>query len=230
MSKVKFLDKKTMITKQFWIRASGIFGILGGLTLFAGDMLFYYSTDSINLNANMGNASDFRIITSGVTALLAAWFYVLGVGQVYHAFQPSKLIYRTIVTCCLGAIVIAYGVIHGAFIGIATSAKLAIEYDLNLDKSVNLARKANEILRLFVYPIFALLSVFFIVLVWNKQTHYPKWILLFFPLLPFLIRDLICDNLPQTYWVIVCGGYLNLILIVFFTASTIALWKSPGKT
>ncbi|WP_438423892.1 DUF6796 family protein [Aquimarina macrocephali] len=214
-----------MKINQFWIRVFGIFGIIGGLTLFAGDMLFYYDPSNTNLRENMGNASNFRIMTSGVTALLAAWFYMLGVIQVYHAFKPSKPVLRNTLLFCFSAIVIAYGVIHGVYVSIATSAKLATQNNLEMNEAVSLAVETNNVLRLFVYPIFGLLSILFIVQVWKRKTLYPRWIILFFPLIPFLIQGFICENLSGSTWIIVCGGYLNLILIIFFIASTIALWN-----
>ncbi|WP_106794697.1 DUF6796 family protein [Aquimarina sp. Aq78] len=214
-----------MKINQFWIRVFGIFGIIGGLILFAGDMLFYYDSSNTNLRENMGKASDLRIITSGVTALLAAWFYMLGVVQVYHAFKPSKPVLRNTILFCFGAIVIAYGVIHGVYVSIATSAKLATQNNLDMNEAVSLAVETNNVLRLFVYPIFGLLSILFIVQVWKRKTLYPRWIILFFPLIPFLIQGFICKNLSGSTWIIVCGGYLNIILIIFFIASTIALWN-----
>ena len=51
-----------MIINNFWTRVLGIFGILGGITLLTGDMLFYYDSFNSNLYENMGNASDLRII------------------------------------------------------------------------------------------------------------------------------------------------------------------------
>ncbi len=209
----------------FWIRVLGIFGILGGLTLFAGDMLFYYDPININLWENMGNASDFRIIISGLTALIATWFYLLGLVQIYYALKPTKPVLRNVILICFGAIFTAYGVIHGAFVAIATSAKLATQNDLDINEAIYLASEANNILRLIIYPIFGLLSVLFITQVWKRKTLYPRWIILFFPLIPFLIQSLICNNLSGNIWIIVYGGYLNLILVIFFTASTIALWS-----
>ena len=214
-----------MNTNNFWTRVLGIFGILGGITLFIGDMFFYYDTSNSNLYQNMGNASDSRIIYSAVTALLAAWFYMLGVIHVYQAFKPTKTIIKNIILICFAAITISYGVIHGAFVAIATSLKLAIQNNLDLNESIKLASEANNLLRLLVYPIFGLLSVLFIYQVWKKNTLYPRWIILFFPLIPFLVQDFICKNLSGSIWIIVCGGYLNHILIIFFTASTIALWN-----
>lgn len=214
-----------MKMNKFWIRILGILGALGGLILFSGDMLFYYDSSNTNLTENMGNASDFRIISSAVTALLAAWFYMLGVVQIYHAFKPTKPIIKNTILICFAAILIAYGVIHGAYVAIATSARLATENNLNINEAVSLATEANNVLRLFVYPIFGLLSIIFIIQVWKRKTLYPRWIILFFPLIPFLIQGFICKNLSGNIWIIICGGYLNLILVIFFTASTIALWN-----
>ncbi len=219
-----------MKINQFWIRVLGIIGIFGGLTLFAGDMLFYYDPINTNLRENMGNASGFRIITSGLAALIATWFYMLGLVQVYFALKPTKAVLRNIILICFGAILTAYGVIHGAYIAIATSAKLAIQNNLDINDSVNLATEANDILRLVIYPIFGLLSILFITQVWKRKTLYPRWIILFFPLIPFLMQRFICNNLSGDIWIIIYGGYLNLILVVFFTASTIALWNIKQRT
>jgi len=57
-----------------WSRGLGIAGILGGLILFAGDMLFYYQSGSTDLLMNMANASNERIVLSGISALVASWF------------------------------------------------------------------------------------------------------------------------------------------------------------
>ena len=217
-----------MEINKFWNRVLGIFGILGGITLLTGDMLFYYDPVNSNLFENMGNASDSRIIYSAVTALLAAWFYMLGVVHVYQAFKPAKVVIKNTVLICFAAITISYGVVHGAFVAIATSSKLAVQNNLNLNEAVSLASEANNMLRLIVYPIFGLLSILFITQVWKRKTLYPRWIILFFPLIPFLIQDFICNNLSGNIWIVVCGGYLNHILIIFFTASTIALWNKKN--
>ena len=214
-----------MEINKFWLRLFGICGIMGGLTLFSGDMLFYYDPINANLYENMGNASDSRIIISTITALIASWLYVLGSIHVYQAFKQTKPIIKNLVLFCFAAISIAYGVVHGAFVAIATSSKLAVENDLNLNQATLLAVEANSILRSIVYPIFGLLSFLFITQVWKRKTLYPRWILLFFPLIPFLLEDIICKNLSGSISIIICGGYLNHILIIFFTASSIALWN-----
>lgn len=218
-----------MKINKFWLRVFGLFGISGGLILFAGDMLFYYDSSSTNLILNMGNASEDRILLSGVSALIATWCYLIGLGQVYYAFKPSTKTIRTIIMVCFSCIFISYGVIHSAYLSIATTAKLAVQYQLDIETATALASKTNNILRFFVYPFFALLSYVFISEVWKKKTLYPRWIILFFPLIPFLLEGLITKSLSGRIWVVIAGGYLNLIIILFFLASTIALWNRNPK-
>ncbi len=212
------------ITK-FWLRATGIFGILGGLILFAGDMLFYYDPNSTDFLQNMSKVSDLRIMISGLTALFATWFYMLGLIQVHFAFKPATTISRNIVIISFASILIAYGVIHGSYTAIATTAKLSLQNSLDIKVATALAIKSNELLRLFVYPSFALLSFVFIFQVWKQKTFYPKWIIMFFPLIPFLFQGLLNKFLTGNIRTIIVGGFLNIILIIFFTASTIALWN-----
>ena len=214
---------------KFWIRAFGVFGMLGGLTLFAGDMLFYYDPVNTNFLENMSNSSDNRIILSAVTALFATWFYMLGVGQIYYAFKPSSKVMRNIVVISFSAIFITYGVVHGAYVAIATSARIAAENNLNLEETASLAKQANNVLRLFGYPIFAIMSYAFISEVWKKKTLYSRWIIFFFPLVPFLFKDLINSMVSGPMDVIIRGGFLNLILVLFFLASTVDLWKTKDR-
>ena len=44
-----------MEIKQSYLRLMGLAGILGGLILFAGDMLFYYDGTSTDLKLNMAS-------------------------------------------------------------------------------------------------------------------------------------------------------------------------------
>lgn len=221
-----------MINNRWWLRTSGIFGLLGGLILFAGDMLFYFNQESTDLVQNMSQVSDLRIKASAVSALLASWCYVLGLPHLNFAFSPTKPATRKVIVLGFGSIFIAYGVIHGAFVAIAAAAKLATENQLDLHQSIALAREANDLLRLFVYPIFAVVSLFFIAQVWKGKTLYPKWILLFYPLTTLILFELVISKLLSgVAWTIIMGGHFNLILVLFFAVSTVVLWnEEPGRT
>ncbi|WP_457637578.1 DUF6796 family protein [Oceanithermus sp.] len=67
----------------------GLAGMAGALALFAGDMLFYFNPESTDLMSNMASAAPARIEASALCALLAAWLYTLGAGQVWLALQPA---------------------------------------------------------------------------------------------------------------------------------------------
>ena len=149
---------------------------------------------------------------------------MLGIGQVYYAFKPTSTKVRNTVVVCFAGIMIAYGIVHAAYLAIATTAKLSVQYQFDIETATALASRTNQILRLLIYPIFALLSYLFISQVWKRKTLYPRWIILFFPLVPFLFKGLVSRALSGGIWIVIYGGFLNLIMIVFFLASTIALW------
>lgn len=220
-----------MRNNKTWLRTSGIFGLLGGLILFAGDMLFYFNQESTDLVGNMSQVSDFRIKASAVSALLASWCYVLGLAHLNFAFSPAQPAIRKLIVLGFGSIFIAYGVIHGAFVAIATSAKLAMEHQLDLAESIILAREANDVIRAFVYPIFGIVSLFFLSQVWTRKTLYPRWILLVYPLTTLILFEFVISKLLSgAAWTIIMGGHFNLILLLFFAVSTIVLWnEEPEK-
>ncbi|NPA68814.1 MAG: hypothetical protein GXO50_09425 [Chlorobi bacterium] len=215
-----------MNLNKFWLRVAGISGISGALILFAGDMLFYYGPSSIDLRANMGHVSDLRIKLSGVAALFASWFYLFGLIQVYYAFKTSSAKARNIVIICFAAILTAYGVIHGAYVAIAVSSKLSVQHNIDIDTATALSLEVNNLMRLFIYPIFAVLSFVFIKEVWKGNTLYPRKIIFFFPLIPFLFHEPLKRILSGGARIIIAGGFFNLILLIFFVASTVILWNN----
>jgi hypothetical protein len=194
--------------------------------LFAGDMLFYYNGEQSNLLVNMASVSSERIIASGVCALIAAWLYTLAAGQVYYGFQPEKSWVRWTAFLSFGMIMIAYGVVHGAYVAIATSAQNAAETGASPEALSALAIAANQALRNIVYVPFAIFTIVFIFSVWMKRTHYPRWMIFFSPIAPFLLQSVIVGHLEGKTRTIIGGGYLNLILLLFFASSTIVLYGS----
>ncbi len=204
---------------------TGLCAILGGLILFSGDMLLYFNPTSTNVLENISGISEQRLKWGGITALFASWFYLLGLVHLYDALKPAPVLLRNLVILSFGAILISYGVVHAAYISIGASARIALEYNLDLLELTALSRDINQTLRMFVYPIFAICSILFIYLVWTGKSLYTRWIILFYPLIPFLLEGLFNNYLSGTVWLIVMGGYLNLILVLFFSASTIQLWN-----
>jgi penicillin amidase len=216
-------DKQSLCITRKLALGLGLAGLLGSLLLFAGDMLFYYNGAATDLAANMAAASSQRIILSALTALLGAWFYTLGAGQVYYAFQPAKKWLRMTVFLSFAAIMIAYGVVHGAYVALATAAHSAVELGQEPQALMGLALQANQSLRTLTYLPFAIFTLLFIPAVWQRGTHYPRWILIFSPIILFLLNGPVTSQLSGAAKTIIGGGYLNLILLIFFGSSTLAL-------
>jgi len=206
------------------IRFTGLAGLAGGLLLFSGDMLLYYDPVSTDLLRNMSHVAVWRLRLSTLFALLAAWAYLAGAVQMYLAFRPAPVWVRRPVTAFFAAILVAYGVIHAHYMAIALTARLAVLHGLDPVEATRLARDHNHLLRLVVYPLFALLSILFLYAVWKRRTLYPRWIIFFFPLFPFFLQGPLDRLLSGPLHTVIVGGFFNLLLVLFFGASTFALW------
>jgi hypothetical protein len=218
-----------MENKRILLRITGLAGILGGLVLFSGDMLLYYVPGSTSIHGNMTLVTDQRVVLSGLAALIAMWLYLLGTLQLWYAFAPAPKLSRILATGSFVAVLASYGVIHGHYMAIAGTARLAAQQGLDIREATALAWRTDHLLRMVVYPFFGLLSVIFFYEVWRKRTLYPRWILPFFPLVPFALMGVFRQILTGDVRTVVIGGYLNLIVVLFFTVSTAALWRSNDK-
>jgi len=201
----------------------GLAGMAGALVLFAGDMLFYYQPGSADFVANMAAAAPERIVASGICALLAAWLYALGAGQVYLALDPAPAWLRWLVFGSFAAIMIAYGVIHAAYVAIAVAARNAAALGLDPTGQMALAWRTNELMRSVTLLLFAVFTVSFTWAVIAGKTLYPRWILLLSPVVLYFLKGPLVSRLEGAALVVIGGGYLNLLLLVFFAASTVAL-------
>jgi len=219
-----------VVDDRTWLRITGLAGLAGGLVFVLGDMLFYYSGPETDVLLNMTTVSDARIVAAGITALVGTWLYVLGSWQAFIAFKPTTALARNTVTASFAAIFIAYGVVHSAYLAIATTAKIAGHHHLDVYATTELALHTNITLRLFIYPIFAVLSYVFITRVWTRKTLYPRWVLLFFPLVTLPLQGLLNRVLTGNAWIVIAGSYVNWIVVAFFAASTIALWNSGSDS
>ncbi len=189
-------------------------------------MLFYFDPEQTDLLLNMAKASDQRIIASGACALLAVWLYLLGAVQIYLAFLPASRSMQLSIFGSLSAILVSYGIVHAAYLAIATSAKLAHQFSIPLQDAADLALSANGLLRSMTYPFVLIFTGLFVYQVWIGKSHYPKWIILFVPTWFFLLQGVIAPYLSGAIRIAILGGYLNLIFTIFFAASTISLWKN----
>lgn len=207
----------------------GIAGILGAAILFIGDILYLYdSGGEVSGLSRINNIRDGRFLASGISALVGAWLYTLGAGQLYLALKPSGKTLSILTFGFFAAIMIGYGIAHAAFFSIISGAKDAFLTGAETEVLTELPKKYfNLLVQILTIP-GVIAALLFVYALFFRKTHYPKWIVVFFPLFLFLLKDMIVERLSGMPKAVLNGGYENLIMLLFYLVSTIVLWNG-GK-
>ncbi len=73
-------------------------------------------------------------------------------------------------------------------------------------------------------------TVTFLWLILFRKTYYPRWMVLFVPTLWVLVLPPITRHIPAPLGGMLHGGSMNLSFLLYFTVSTLLLWKSGTET
>ncbi|WP_457637579.1 hypothetical protein [Oceanithermus sp.] len=104
---------------------------------------------------------------------------------------------------------IAYGVIHGAFVAIAVAAQNAAALGLPADALAQTAIRSNDLLRNVTMVPVAVFTLLFTWLVLAGMSHYPRWVALFNPGLLFPLKQPLLGWLSSPAQVVVGGGFFE---------------------
>jgi hypothetical protein len=199
------------------LRFTGIAGLLGACVMAAGDMLYYYQLDPMqSRDVTMRGVSDWRWLAGGATAPIAAWLYSLGSWHMYLTMQPAGKWLARCTFVSFAAVMVFYGVFHAAYAGLGTGG--------NLPRTEAYLRLLLQI----VYVPAAIWTVLFIFTVLFCPTRYPRWIVLITPTLFYLVENMV-TRLPGFSRALIGGGFNNLILLLFFTVSTVLTWNGGRR-
>jgi len=192
-------------------------------------MLYLYNQNGeLSRLRTISNMPDWQLLTSGVTALVAGWFYTLGAGQIYFALRPSGKIISMFAFGSFAAVMIGYGVGHAAYFSVLTGAKDAFLTGVEAEVMTELPGKYfNLLVQILLLP-GGIATILFSYAILFRKTHYPWWIVPFFPFFLYLLKDVFVQRLPGILKLIIDGGYANLIMLLFYLVSTIVLWNG-GK-
>ena len=228
------------------MRLSGGAGVLGGILLYLGDMLYYFDphnpvpggTFAATSLATLAQAESWRIVISGVLGVVCAWLYALGAWQVYLALRPAGQRIAVITAVAFAALMIYVGVFHTAVVPHALGAKVVA---LAGGQGVLAALGAQlpmeyfrGLLAVFVVPLVPF-TVGFLYAVLRRHTRYPRQMALLTPSVLLVALHLL-EAIPPPQsdgWYMMytatAGGYANLSLLLFFAVSTLVLWNG-GRT
>ena len=212
-----------MLLTTLWI------GLAGALLMFAGDMLLYYTPEDFacgpkssaeeRINAIIDVMKELpagRVMAGGMIGPIAAFLYCIGF---YHIVlmtneQTYTLAMAAFLLSCFGIIIGGAYHSHCAYLGLLG--------DDGGRNALNAAMKYFQKMPLILYAgegIGFLLLSFLIV---TGKTVLPRWIFLLSPGMLFLLKPAV-SRLPKGARVIISGGWMNLISVIYYSAVLIAI-------
>ena len=212
-----------MLLTTLWI------GLAGALLMFAGDMLLYYTPEDFacgpkssaeeRINAIIDVMKELpagRVMAGGMIGPIAAFLYCIGF---YHIVlmtneQTYTLAMAAFLLSCFGIIIGGAYHSHCAYLGLLG--------DNGGRNALNAAMKYFQNMPLILYAgegIGFLLLIFLIV---TGKTVLPRWIFLLSPGMLFLLKPAV-SRLPKGARVIISGGWMNLISVIYYSAVLIAI-------
>ena len=210
-----------MLLTTLWI------GLAGALLMFAGDMLLYYTPEDFacgpkssaeeRINAIIDVMKELpagRVMAGGMIGPIAAFLYCIGF---YHIVlmtneQTYTLAMAAFLLSCFGIIIGGAYHSHCAYLGLLG--------DDGGRNALNAAMKYFQKMPLILYAgegIGFLLLIFLIV---TGKT--VRWIFLLSPGMLFLLKPAV-SRLPKGARVIISGGWMNLISVIYYSAVLIAI-------
>ena len=212
-----------MLLTTLWI------GLAGALLMFAGDMLLYYTPEDFacgpkssaeeRINAIIDVMKELpagRVMAGGMIGPIAAFLYCIGF---YHIVlmtneQTYTLAMAAFLLSCFGIIIGGAYHSHCAYLGLLgdDGGRNALNAAMNYFQKMPLILYAGE-------GIGFLLLIFLIV---TGKTVLPRWIFLLSPGMLFLLKPAV-SRLPKGARVIISGGWMNLISVIYYSAVLIAI-------
>jgi hypothetical protein len=207
------------------IRLCGIAGILGALITGIGDLLYYHIPNSKQtLAERMSSLPQTRLVTAGTLGLIGSWLYLLSTFHIYYAFLPFGIGFAFAVSFSFALVAVAYGVGHASYYAIGSSAKVARENNLDVESAGKTGEALFSRIVLITYFPVAVAMLLMLYGIVSGRSAYPLWMVIFLPIVPYLLRAPVLKILRGRAHELVRDSYDNFVLLVFFLVSTIVLW------
>lgn len=205
------------------LRLTGYAGLSGSLLMYAGDMLLYFTTQPIpdvdkDLLPSMGSVPLERLFAGGLMGPLAAVLYIIGFYHLFLRIKKTRKKTAFWMYASLSLSILIGGAFHAFFpaFGIV-SAQGHPELIGNLFPYARL-------LGGLAFSLMGIGWLLFCVPVLQKQTSFPRWVVIATPLVTIWF-NLLWQMLPQPFLVPIAGGWNNLVCTLIFAVSLLTLNK-----
>ena len=207
------------------LRCFGLSGIVGAVIFICGDLLYNHIPGSTQtLYEKMSSLPQKRLVTAGVLGLIGSWFYLFGSLHIFYAFLLVGENFALATAIVFALIAIAYGVAHSSYYAIASTTKVARENQLDIEAAGKIGEALFSKLVLITYIPVVIVSLLMIYGVLSGRSMYPIWMVVFLPIIPYLLRVPLLEILRGRVHELVRDSYDNFVLLVYFLMSTIVLW------
>jgi hypothetical protein len=193
-----------------------LFGILGSLLMFSGDMMLYFEPVSgleYNSIARMGTMPIERLIAGGLMGPFASIFSIIGGYLFYMIFRSVNKTIAIILFICFAIFFIFGGTYHALFPNFGFVGRLPESLQTQQLLFIKTYKESLYTV-IFICGTFWTLLLFYLILF--KKTIYPKWMLLFTPTLLIMVSQPLKNYIPYPLGAVIYGGWINLCFMLFF--------------
>jgi hypothetical protein len=216
-----------MFTFTIWsLRLFGLSGILGSILFIFGDLFYNHVPGSKdNPTLKMSKLPESRLLNAGTLGLVGCWFYTLAALHLYIAFRPAGEVFASIFFLAIAAVMVCYGISHTGYFAIAAGAQVAARLGSDVEAGGKLGNAFFQRLTFITYIPVAVSSVMMLYAIITGHSMYPRWMVIFLPVVLYLLKTPITRILKGRLKEVVNDSYDNLILFVFYFLSTLLLWN-----
>ena len=211
-----------MNQRQVVLRVGGIVGVLATAVMVVADLVMLYAPPrgaTPPLQHFATTVSRHRLILGDYLGLLAVPFVLAGLLHIYIGLRPAGFWFAVPPVALLGyAYVLGAAFHHGVALLVsaaqedaAAAAPLAAQF-------------LRPLLTVFTAAAVSGAILLFLVLL-TRRTAYPAWVAWVSPIVTVALSILLQRLGPATFARVLVPAGHNLAMLVFFTCSTIVLWR-----
>ena len=199
-----------------------IVGLVGAILMFAGDMTLYYDPNDYDNSGSLEPVINImkklpknRVMIGGMIGPVAAFLYCIGFCHIVLMADESVHIAAIIsfLLCCMG--IISGGAYHShcAYLGLLGEDEQRKDLNIVLDylQRIGFVLYGGEGAGLIILTVLILMG----------KTMLPVWMAVLSPVILFLLKPL-ARKLPKGLHMVICGGFTNVIFVVYYIATLIA--------
>lgn len=202
-----------------------IIGLIGSALMLSGDMSLYYSNDDyvtdgtmwpvIDIMKNVGKG---RLYYGAMIGPISAFVYCIGY---YHIVKMMTLYswlgWAGFLVSSLGIII--GGAFHSHWVYYGRLGKLNDK--VALEEVISFCKLINNV----SYFIIGIGYLIILIVLAAGFTVFPRWVAVFSPGVLFLLMPAL-RKLPKGLHMIICGGWSNLIGVIYYAVAIIVYYIS----